>query len=135
MRGTSFWVYLPVAGRENKVDTPSLEGGEVGFQCARVGAQVLMRRKLHGVDENRCDHGIGMMVSLLNQCQVARMQIAHSRYECDFLGMSVEAGKALPKISDIRCDDHDANSGVGVLFSGVLAGLYCVNKRFECRLN
>ena len=89
MRGTSFWVYLPVAGRENKVDTPSLEGGEVGFQCARVGAQVLMRRKLHGVDENRCDHGVGMMVSLLNQCQVARMQIAHGRYECDFLSMSV----------------------------------------------
>ena len=79
----------PVAWRENKVDASSLEGGEVGFQCARVGAQILMRRKLHGVDENRRDHGVGMMVRLLNQCQVARMQIAHGRHECDLLSMSV----------------------------------------------
>ena len=73
MRGTSLRVYLPVARSENKVDASSLEGGEVGFQCAGIGAQILMRRKLHGVDENRCDHSVGMMVSLLNQCQVARM--------------------------------------------------------------
>ena len=63
------------------------------------------------------------------------MQIAHGRHECEFLSMSAEPGKALPEISDIRCDDHDANLGVGVLFPGVVAGLNCVNKRFECRLN
>ena len=56
------------------------------------------------------------------------MQIAHGRYECEFLSMSAEAGKTLPEISDIRCDDHDVNSGICVLFSGVLAGLHGVNK-------
>jgi len=26
-----------------------------------------MRRKLHGIDENGCDDGVGVMMSLLNQ--------------------------------------------------------------------
>jgi hypothetical protein len=69
--------------RPDEVDGQGCKRGEVGGEGARIAAEILVRRELRGVDEDR-DHGAPRPAPRrLHQREVAGMQRAHGRNQRD----------------------------------------------------
>ena len=54
-------------GRENYVDPQVLQCREVRLKRAWIRVEILMRRKLHRVNEDRHDNNVSCVARLLNQ--------------------------------------------------------------------
>ena len=80
-----------------------LERLEVGAEVARVLVEVFVGAELQRVDEDRDDHGVGELPCAVDEGEVALVQRAHGRNECDGA-----AGELLAQRGDRLDDDRAA---------------------------
>ena len=66
---------------KHDITTRSLELFAVGRECARVGVEVFVRAELQAVDEDAGHGHIAHAAGVLDQGQMARMQIAHGGHK------------------------------------------------------
>jgi len=95
-------VHVALARREHHVATGGRELLAVGFQGARVGVEILVRRELQPVDEDAGHRHIAQGAGGLHQGQVAGVQVAHGGHE----GGRVEGPKRRAQVGDGVHDLH-----------------------------
>ena len=99
-RGKSRRVDFVGGGNERQIDLRRAQHVEIGRLAARVGTEILVRRKLLGVDEDRRDDAITSLPRRADQRHVARVQRAHGRHQPDPLAGFSPPGDVAPQIGD-----------------------------------
>ena len=60
--------YIAVSvGSPDQIDAKFRQSRDVAFEIARIGAEILGRRELRGIDEDRHDNGAGALSGVPNQ--------------------------------------------------------------------
>ena len=67
--------------RPDNMDAERRQGSEIAFPGTRVVTEILMRRELGGVDENRHHHPFGAAPGATDQGEMPGMERPHGRHQ------------------------------------------------------
>src|SRR5215467_4014914 len=79
--GKSFRIHDFDRRSPDEVDTQSRQCGEVSVKGTRIRAEIFMRRKLGGVDEDRYGNSVGAAFGARHKREVTGMERAHGRHQ------------------------------------------------------
>ena len=100
-------IHLLDRGEEHRVGAGRDELGAIVVEGARVLLEILMRRELRRVDEDRDDHPLRMALALCDQRDMALVQRAHGRHQRHLLAGGMPAGDGFAHRGD-RLENRDS---------------------------
>ena len=106
-------IHVVLVRREQDVDALALETCAVRVEAPRVAVEILVRTELQPIDEDARDDAVAVTARDAHQRQVALVEIAHRRHECDAAG----AGEPLAQRIG-RLDHFHRGSPCGARWSG-----------------
>ena len=86
--------------------TSLAQHGEIAGLVARVAVEILGRRELGGVDEDRHHHTVGTLESAADQGNVPRMQGTHGRHHADREPGPAPSGHTGAQVGQLARDLH-----------------------------
>src|SRR5947209_2720271 len=103
-RRETLGINLGYIGCKTEIACRGFEFVQIGFERARIFAEILAWRELRRVDENRYDDAIGLAPRPFDERDVPGMKRAHRRHERDALARLAPARHDLAQPGDIAND-------------------------------
>ena len=79
LHGEIVWVHVGDRRRPHQIGSSLTQCLNIRVECARIGREILARRELRRVDEDRHHHSIRAPACQPHQGEMARVQRAHGR--------------------------------------------------------